>query len=251
MSLIKNNDAGYVRDEVLLDITKEKSKQHPVFGCMLFFFACVIFVVAWVAWVIASTGLFFVPVFSSLAFHEPKPIRVVDVGVPVETLAESSFKSVLAERLQSENGKLTDRHISLTIPESSLTATLRQLLKQTPIDFVDQTRAQVAVLPDQQFELFIPLKNTRLPDGQEKQKSAAIAHIALTANHGVIQLVLKDVTVGSFHAPQFVIASLVQSYVNAQLGSINQALGSYMEVDEITYKQGSVILSGNFTVQLK
>ncbi len=233
-----------VRDEVVLDIRDKKSKRNFWSNCFFLLLAFVVGCFLWIGWIVASTGLYYIPVLSSLAFHKPEPIRVVASGTPVEVLAESTFKSVLAERLQSGGGKLTDRSIALTIPESSLTATIRNTFQNSSMALIDSSGVQVAVLPNQQFELFIPLKN-------EMQKTAAIAHISLTANQGVMNLVLKDVSVGSFHAPQFLIASLVQSYVNAQLSSINQALGSYMRVDALTYKQGSVILSGDFTVQLK
>ncbi len=232
------------RDEVIQDIGTKTSKRHPKLNCFFLLLAVLVAFVMWIAWMVAATGLFYIPVLSSVAFHKPEPIRVVSPGTSVEVLAESTFKSVLAQRLQAGRGKLTDRTIELSIPESSLTASIRKSLETTTIDFIDPSGAQVAILPDQQFEIFLPLKNGA-------QKTAVTARINIAANKGVMTLTLKDVYVGSFHAPRLLVGSLVESYVNTQLASINQSLGSYMEVDALTYKQGSVLMSGVFTVQLK
>ena len=233
-----------LRDEVIQDVGEKKTKRHPRLNCFFLFLAFVLILAGWIAWCVAATGLFYIPVFSSVAFQKPEPIRVVTPGTSVEVLAESTFKSVLLQRLQSGGGKLLDRNIQLALPESSLTASVRKTLEGSVIGLIDPSAAQIAVLPDQQFELFIPLKNGT-------QKTAVTARFNIAANHGVMTLTLKDVFVGSFHAPLLLVGSLVESYVNNQLASINQSLGSYMEVDALSYKQGSVLLSGVFTVQLK
>ena len=233
-----------MRDEVIQEVKHRTKKSHPRMTCAGIVLIVLLCIASWMLWIIASTGLYTIPVFSLFAFHGPTPSRVIVPGTPVETLAENTFKSVLAQRLIRDGGKLTDRTISLEIPEASLTASMQKMIQGSSTPFLQVSGSQVVVLPNDQFEIFLPLANGA-------NVTAVVADVTVMANHGVLSLVLKDVHVGLFHAPNWLVANVIQSTVNAELTSLNQSLGSYMEVDSLASKEGSVTLSGIFTVQVK
>ena len=233
-----------VRDEVVEPFGDHKKKTRKRFSCLGIFFIALVLLVGFFAWEIAATGLVTVPVFSSVAFSEPIPVRVVKAGVMVEQLSESEFKKILMQRLRAGGGTLSDRSITLGLPESSLTATLQNILKQYPNTNIDASRAQIAVLPNQELELFVPLQVAG-------RKTVIIAHVLLVADKGLFDLKLLNVRLGSFKAPSMLVAALVQPFVNQQLVSLNHALSSYMHVDSLVTEEGVLTASGTFTVEVK
>ena len=235
---------AYRKDEVVEELYDKKKKTHGRFSCLGLFVIVFVFVIGFFAWQVAATGLVTIPVVSSLAFSEPKPVRFVTAGVTVEQLSETYFKTTLIKRLQAGSGSLMDRSVVLELPESSLTATLQNQLKKFAVKEIDVTHAQIVVMPNQELELFLPI---RLQD----HLTALTVHIALVAEKGIFDLKLLDVKLGSFHAPSFLIASIVQPFVNRELTSLNEALTSYMHVDSLVSKERSLTVSGTFTVQVK
>ena len=233
-----------VRDEVVEQFGDHKKKTRKRFSCCGILFIAFILFVGFIVWEIAATGLVNVPVVSSMAFSESVPVRVVKAGIPAEQLSESEFKKVLIGRVQAGGGTLFDRSITLGLPESSLTATLQNTLKQYPNTNIDASHAQIVVLPNQELELFIPLQ----VDGR---RMALVAHVSLVADKGLFDLKLLNVRLGSFQAPSMLVAALVQPFVNQQLASLNQALSSYMHVDSLITQDGVLTASGTFTVEVK
>lgn len=232
------------KDEIIEKFDDQKKKPHGRFTCVLIALVCFVLFASFILWEVAATGLVTIPVVSSVAFVHPKPVRVVEAGVPVEQLSESVFKTTLAKRLQAGGGMLSDRSILIAIPESSLTASLRKALKNFPDANLDASRAQIAVLPDQKLELFLPVRfNDR--------SSVLIAHISLVADQGLFDLRLLDVKLGSFRAPSMLVSSLIQPFVNRALTSLNQSLSSYMHVDSLKTEEGILNASGTFTVEVK
>lgn len=238
MSRVEKND------EVIEQLGDSKKKTHGRFSCFLILLACLVLFVGFIVWEIAATGLVNIPGVSSLAFSSPKPVRMVEAGMPVEQLSESVFKTTLAKRLQEGGGELTDRSITLALPESSLTASLQNELKRSLNANIDAYHAQIAVLPNQELELFLPLQTG-------DQKTALVVSVVLVAENGFFDLTLRDVRLGSFRAPSSLVALLIQPFVNRELTSLNQALGTYMHVDSLTTQDGVLNASGRFTVEIK
>lgn len=231
-------------DEVIEHFGDQKKKTHGRFSCLLIALLCFVLFVGFILWEVAATGLVTIPVFSSMAFSSSKPVRVIEAGIPVEQLSESVFKTTLAKRLQAGGGTLADRSILLAIPESSLTASLQNALKDFPDANMDASRAQIAVLPNQELELFLPVR-------WKNHSSAVIAHVSLVADQGLFVLRLLDVRLGSFRAPSMLVSSLIQPLVNRTLTSLNQSLSSYMHVDSLKTEEGLMNASGTFTVEIK
>src|SRR3989338_5799544 len=81
--------------------------------------------------------------WSSLGITRKKRVNgvpVVKAGIPAEQLSESEFKKILIGRVQAGGGTLFDRSITLGLPESSLTATLQNTLKQYPNTNIDASQ---------------------------------------------------------------------------------------------------------------
>lgn len=236
--------SSYIKDEVVETFGEQKKKTGGRFSCLSLIFACFILFVGFLAWQVAATGLITIPVFSTLAYSDVRPVRVIKPGVSVEQHSESFFKATLLKRLQDGGGVLADRSIVLALPESSLTTSLQNGLKQSGETRIVANRAQIAVLEGQEFELFLPIQ-------PNKNITALAIRFSLHADQGVFALNLIDVKLGSFHVPNMLIASFVQPFVNRELGTLNKSLSSYMHVDSLTTQKGILSASGTFTVQIQ
>ncbi|OGL97363.1 hypothetical protein A2318_02775 [Candidatus Uhrbacteria bacterium RIFOXYB2_FULL_45_11] len=234
----------YIKDEVVETFGDQKKKTHRRFSCLGLALVCLVLFVGFCAWQVAATGLVNIPVFSSFAYSEAQPVRVIKPGVSVEQYSESFFTSTILKRLQAGGGVLTDRSIVLALPESSLTTSLQNGLKQSGETRVVANRAQIAVLEGQELELFLPIQFN-------KNTTALTVHFSLHADQGSFVLNLLDVKIGSFRAPSVLVASFVQPFVNRELATLNKSLSSYMHVDSLTTQKGVLSASGTFTVQIQ
>ncbi len=233
-----------IHDEVIQPFEKRKDKTRGRCSCMLIVLLGMGLFAGFIAWQMAATGLVSIPIFSSLAFHDAKPVRVVEAGIPAEQLSQSVFTSTLAKRLQTGDGTLTDRSIALALPESSLTASIQRQLKNMGENMIDVAHAQMVVLQNQTLEFFLPIRF-----GQKT--TALLIRFSLVARGGLFDLNLLDVKLGSLRIPTMLIASFIQPFVNRELTTLNQALSTYMRVDTITTQNGILNASGTFTVEIK
>ncbi|KKW32189.1 MAG: hypothetical protein UY76_C0037G0002 [Candidatus Uhrbacteria bacterium GW2011_GWA2_52_8d] len=152
-----------VKGEVVREVRRRTRTSRPWLTCSLLLLFVLVGVGVWVAWFVAATGLLHVPVFTSLAYEAPAPIRGVTPGVPVETVLEETFTSTLTRRLYEGGGTLTNRSIQVQIQEASLTASLRSFLEEEGLEWIDSAGVQMAVEPGVGIELFVPLLVPRYP----------------------------------------------------------------------------------------
>ncbi len=212
---------------------------HPFPSCAVFFFGFILVLLLMLGWVVASTGLVAIPVLSSLAFKQPTPNHLVVPGVKAEVVATEYLSSTLVMRIRQGQGELKDRSINLALPESSLTASLKSLLDEAPLDFLDPSNAQVTVIADEGFELFIPLNGYQ-------SKSALKVYLKGIVQNDVMTVSLKDLWIGSFHIPNKIVTFAFQPFIDEQTSTINKAIGSTMKLTAIEYQKGTVILLGSF-----
>ena len=247
MSRVEKEETEHIksmRDEVVQSVHEKRTSGHAgkTFGVILL--VMLLAIAGWILWILASTGLFSIPVFSMFAFQKPVPVRVVTAGLTAESVASNDFKAELTQRLTQDGGKLSNRSVALALPESALTATLQQSVRQSSLMVSDASTSQIAILPNNQLEIFLPVK-------YHGNTTAIVAHVTLHANKGALSIDLDDVRLGSLHLPDWIVASSVQSSVDAELASFSQVLGSYMEVDSLSSNNGVLTLAGIFTVQVK
>lgn len=231
-------------DEVIESFQEHDSRSRGTFSCCLFLLVVFFCIIGFVVWQIAASGLVSVPVVSSFAYHEVKPTRVVSKGESVESVAETYFKTTLNERLIKGQGTLTDRSVHVSFSEAALTGSLQKAVQKSALSWIDFSRAQIVVLPNELFEFYVPVQ-------YGGQTTTFTAHFSLQSDAGIFKLDLKDVKIGSSFLPSFLFAYTLQPFVNRELSSLNQALSTYMHVDSLKTEEGIVNVIGSFTVSVK
>jgi len=225
-----------MKGEVIKEISSKKQR-HPFRSCFAVFFILIVCLLGAGAWAVASSGIINVPVFSNFAYDKPEPERLVASGVPIEKVVEEQVVSKLATGSVNET-------ISLTLNESSLTASLRSVLESSANGFIDSSFSQVTISPDRGLTFFLPL---------EKSKLGSALSISVKANikDGKLELVPEELKVGSLSMPNSFTALFVQSFLKDQLADANKILGSYVEIQEIEYNEGSVIVRGTIAAEVE
>ncbi|MEK7615177.1 MAG: hypothetical protein AAB431_02225 [Patescibacteria group bacterium] len=214
-----------MRGEMKKEIATTKPKKRFL-SCSVLFFLMIFFLCGWGVWIVASTGLVEIPLVSALSYHKPEPDHLVMPGVPVEVIAAEKLQTAFAQQAAST---------SFTVTESSLTASLRSLLEKEQHDTIDAGLAQVSISEESGFTFFFPLPNSA-------KHTAIILSVKATANEGVIHVVPERFAVGSFHLPHALVAFFLQPFIESQLVSLNEELKTFVQVNGIEYKEGSVII---------
>src|SRR3989338_8752787 len=155
-----------------------KKHSRAFFGCGIL---CLMFlgVCALVAWVLAASGLVRVPIFSSLAYEESAPIRVVD-----STNAES-LERVLERAINTAQSP----ELSVRLSEASLTASLRAELSTLDQPYFTAAGSQMAV-EGESLEVYLPLKTT------PQTNNALTARVRLLAQDGGFAAEVSSVRIG-------------------------------------------------------
>ncbi len=233
-----------MKGSVVAEVREHNRKRRPMLTCslvMLFFVLCFF---AWMAWLIASTGFVRVPLFTSLAYHTPEPLHTVEPGVPVDVFAHEQLTSEVTKRLQAGSGEIEDRTISLTISESSLTATLRSLMEESGLTFLDAHEAQIALSPGSGASLFVPLSNNDL-------HSAITLEMDVGVLDGKIALTPTLLRVGSLNVPRVFLVRLLDPLIAQEVETLNDELTGYADVTAVQVTEGFVTLTGELSVEIQ
>lgn len=228
------------------EMIKEIGSQHrgkPWCACSLIFLLIILGIVSGVIWALSATGFVSVPGFSKFAYHQPVPEHIVPSGVPMETVIDQQVKTILTQRLQAGGGKLDDTSVTFTVDEKSLTASLRNVLEQSGDKTIESAGAQVIVSPEKGFSFFLPFQET-------VRKTALQFSVKAQVHDGVLELRPESLSIGSLPIPNVLTAFFLQPFIHGKISELNKALGSYMELREIVYESGRVIITGNFSVQV-
>lgn len=233
-----------VKDEVVEVYSDKTTKRHWKSSCFMILLTFLFLLVGISAWMMAATGLISVPLFSQFAFSVPQPVHVVSPGISADQVAQTYFQTTVIKRLQAGGGELKDKSISLSLSENSLTSMLQNQLKLAGVDFIDSAKAQIAVLPNNELEVFLPVR-------WNQQSSAFIIKMKIIAEQGSFNLHVEQMMLGKMYVPSSLIAVFMESFVNRELATLNQALSSYIKVDSFKTDQGQLMISGIFTVEIK
>ncbi|MBI5370068.1 hypothetical protein HZA85_02695 [Candidatus Uhrbacteria bacterium] len=232
-----------LKGEVIKEI-RSQNRGRPWITCSLLFLVIIFGLLSAGAWAVAATGLVNVPGFTSWAYHPPVPERTVLPGVPMERVVDERVKSLIAQRLQDGQGKLSQTAISLEISEQSLTASLRSALGKQMDDTLDSATAQVRIDPDTGFTFFVLFKNS-------PRASALQFSVYASAHDGTVELKPERFIVGSLPIPNALTAFFLQPFIQSKLNDFNALLGSYVQMKSIDYQAGVVIINGDLAVQIK
>ncbi|MBI4714193.1 hypothetical protein HY771_03350 [Candidatus Uhrbacteria bacterium] len=225
-----------MKGEVIKEISSTK-KRHPFRNCTILIFIVIVGLLFAAVWAVASTGLVEVPVFSKFAFDKPEPERLVNPGVPIEKVLEEQVLSKL------KTGSVNET-ISLTLTEESLTASLRSILESSADGLIDAGLSQVSISSDRGFTFFLPLSNS-------ESGTALTLSVKANIKDGAVELIPEELKIGSLSVPDSFTALFLQSFVKDQLADANKILGSYVQIEEVEYKEGSVVVRGKVVAEVE
>ncbi len=195
------------------------------------------------AWVVAATGLVSVPFLTPIAYHEPVPARIVTPGQSAQDVLAASFQALITERLQAGSGQMLDRAVSVTIPESALTASLRQGLEAAKYDFIDASRAQVSIDKDAGLEIFLPV-------AQNQERSAVRLRLLVSEKDGMLAADVTEASLGSLQMPRWLAAAIFNPPLAQGLVIFNQDILKFVTLKEIRTDVGSLVIDGDLSVQV-
>lgn len=238
-------DVAQMKGEVVktVKMSGKGSQKGMLLGCLLTIVIPSTFLVILAAWLTAATGLVKVPVISSFAYDKPSPIRVVEPGVPLDTVISNELTKEVTRRIQQGGGTIQNRRITLALPEESFTASMRTVLEESNIAEIDPTNAQAAVNEDIGMELFLPLANNA-------QESAIRLRVKAVVENGLFDLLVTDVWIGDLHLPRFLSDMLLGPVIDANMEQFNQEIGKYLTIQQIRYGAGAVTLEGEINVEI-
>lgn len=198
----------------------------------------------WVTWILAAAGLVTVPVISSLAYKIPTPIHQAASGVLLEAYVSEFFNTLITERLQTGDGELIDREVSLVLSETTLTASLRDFLAAGNLSFFETNQAQVAIEKENGVEIFIPLANS-------DNKNALRVLLKPTVENDRLSLGYLKISLGNFTAPGWFSDLVLRPLLNRGLELGKQKLASYSTIDDIKIGERELEIRGTITVEIK
>jgi hypothetical protein len=200
-------------------------------------------VCSWLLWLVASTGFVTVPGFTRFAYKELSPTREVTSGVPIQTHLSSELGTMITERLQAGGGTLSDASVSVSIPESAFTASLREGLRTDNNSLFDIERAQVAVIGDTGLEIFLPV-------AQSKLATAFKITIGLSSVDGNLKLEIPDAWLGGLHVPNWLTLTMLEPPLQHAVSLFQSELNRYASLREVTTRDGELIIAGDLTVEV-
>ena len=175
------------------------------------------------------------------AYHVPTPREFVKPSVPVETVLESELSSELASRLQASGGNLSDRSISVTITQEQLTASLRNLIDQAGYGLQSEG-AQISI-DEEGIEIFVPIKR-----GEHRSVVKVVGDIKV--DNGAPHIRLDEIHLGGFHVPKMLARTIFTRAVDKALSSLVAKLGTYASLQDISYGNGRMTLTGELIVEV-
>jgi len=219
-------DFDSMKKDVVREVKKRSKRRHPVITCGIIALVFLLAIMLWALWSLAATGLFNIPIFTSLAYSVPEPTREVSIGAPLET----HFETQLSKGFSSKS-------ISLSLPEDAFTATLRTVIEQSAKEQFDVDSVQIAVLEDEGLEVFLPLANN-------KQESALKMILLVHEEDGRLVGEVSKTWIGSYRVPGWMVNLFIEPVVKTGISTMSKALELYATVEQIEYNDASVIITG-------
>ena len=235
------------QDELKEEISKMKSKLDSGLGeekknkhgfvktVLLLFLVLIVVVVLGIGWVVAATGLVKIPILSSMAYEKPEPTRVVEAGVSLEDLVKAEFEIQFAQHVIDTSGILEDMRMDFHVPEDALTTTLRSGIEETGDDQIEAVHAQVVVLAETGFELYLPVK-----DSPQETAIMVTANLSILESKTNIEII--EVKLGSLSLPEKIINAIIVPIAQRQIEGMLEKTNLYAQIESIEYAQGEVII---------
>ena len=233
-----------MKGEVVTHVKRRNRPSRPWLTCSLVLLVMLVGVCVWGVWSVAATGLVRVPVFTAIAYEVPVPTRPVTPGVPAQTVLQEAFTSTLTRRLYEGGGALTNRSIHVELEEGSLTASLRSLLEEGNLDWMDASRAQVVVDPEVGVEVFAPIHGSELG-------TAVTLTLDLGARDGNLVVTPTKIQIGRARVPNFLVTIFLKPLLEAELAKLNAAMVGSAKISTIEMLPRMLSVDGELSVEIE
>jgi hypothetical protein len=234
-------EIAQLKQDVVREVRKMRRRRVPIIRLL----AVALFVsgIAWTVWVLAASGLVSIPYVSAYAYTRPEPARVVIPGEPVETVVSDRVHALLTERLQEGGGQIADPQFELDLPEGSFTRTLQAALAGEVNEFIDEDRAQVAVLTGEGLEIFLPFTKSA-------ESSALVVTVNIHVSDGALTFDPPRVRLGSLRLPAWFSEMVVTPPLRQGLSAFEAEAGKLMKILDVRMENGSLRVRGEFQVEV-
>ena len=238
-------EVAALKDEMVQTVKMSGNKKGKfALGCLIFFIAFIVLLVTGLAWIAAATGLVRIPVISGLAYEKPAPAHLVAPGLPLDTKINNDLTAEVNRRLVAGHGQLADRTITLELPEDGFTSLLKNLVEESGVKEVKSAGAQIAVIPNQGLELFLPLADN-------PQESALIVWLEVVPDdQGLLNIQITNLQLGSFSLPGLLYRPIIEPLIKQNMAQLNSDWGRYATFEDIKYETGQVVVTGSIVVEV-
>lgn len=233
-----------MKEEVVDEVKRRPRRLRPWLSCSLILFAVLVGFLVWGLWTTAATGLVRIPVFTDLAYEVAIPKRPVTPGVPAQTVMSEAFASTLTRRLYEGEGTLSDRSITVSLEEGSLTASLRSFFEEEDFDWMNVSGVQVVVDPEVGVEVFVPILGRELT-------TAVTLTLDFWAQEGNLMVAPVKILVGNVQIPDFLVTVFLKPLLQAQLAKLNTMMVGYAKISTIEILPRTISLSGELSVEIE
>ncbi len=230
-----------VKGDVLKEVKRQSRKRTPLRSCFTIAVFLFLSFALWMGSMVAATGLVRVPVLSQFAYNQPQPIHEVELGVTAEVFLEEALARALAEKMRAGNLGALDRSISLALPDSAMTTSLRLLVADMEVPLLDLRRLQIAIDPSVGIEIFVPVKDSVL-------ETAVIVQLRMAVESGAIIVEPTSATLGNLTIPVTLLANVFESLIAQQMAALNDQLIGYARIDAIGFAEGVLLVDGEIAL---
>jgi len=222
-------------------IVKEKKFSGCKF-CCLSLVVVFILLVSFILAILARTGLYDIPVFSSIFYKTPKPTR----EVLVELQNIKSLESILNKRLEEQimrqvspfeiiGGTIPDKDISLdlVLSEEELTGFLRSYQDQTKEAGFDIKNPQI-VVTEEEVEFFTEVIKPK--------KTYLTVAFRPEINDRDIDFEITRLRLGNLSLPGFLLDFITKNYLESKIDEATSNIPKEIEIDSINLQDGNLVI---------
>ena len=248
MSRIEKNtpikkEIDNLKKDLSQQMKPDKKKSNFFLTCGLIAFFVFVVVIGLITWSLAATGLVSVPIFSSFAYNVPSPTYVVEAGPSLEVHLQNQIATKTVEAMQT-GGDMLNGSMSITLPETGFTTSLRSVIEESAEGQIDSENAQIAILEGQGLEVFLPLANN-------ENESALVILLAISPQNDMLVAEIENIKIGAFRLPEWLSNLFIEPLVNNGIQEINKKLEAGAAIESIEYHQGELVLIGSINEMLE
>ena len=217
-----------------------ESKRH--WGCWGCFFLVVLFVFFWVAgigYLVARTGLYEIPIMSSLVFDPVSPTREIDITEEEAIELVAGLDDTFIETVEEEVSRGNDTSavdIEIEITEEEMTAEL--LVSYQSLDLEESGLSldtPQIVITKNFIEIYADIAG--------EHPSVVLMEVFPELVSGSVEITLKRVVIGNLRIPNPAVNYLVDQYVEDNINRfLTESISEQTQVRSIELADRKIIL---------